>query len=161
MTQFTRRNWFPACGLLLFLAAWMGCQKAVPPPPPASPPWFLDETDSAGLNFTHNPGPQPANQFFMPQIMGSGAAFLDFDNDGRLDIYLIQNAGPDSGATNRLFRQTEDGKFVDVSAGSGLDVAGYGMGVAVGDINTDGLVDVCLTEYGRTRLVLNLGGGKF
>src|SRR5437762_2762486 len=100
-------------------------------------------------------------RYFMPQIMGSGAAVFDFDDDGRLDIYLVHNAGPNSASTNRLFRQTESGKFVDVSAGSGLDVAGYGMGVAVGDVNNDGWPDVFLTEYGRVRLFLNNGNGTF
>src|SRR5205807_2976909 len=85
----------------------------------------------------------------------------DFDNDGRLDLYLLQNSGPNSRATNRLFRQGPDGRFTDVSAGSGLDIAGYGMGVAVGDVNNDGWPDVLITEYGRIRLFLNNGNGKF
>jgi hypothetical protein len=97
----------------------------------------------------------------MPQSVGSGAALFDLDNDGRLDIYLIQNGGPESKSTNRLFRQLPDGRFQDVSAGSGLDVAGYGMGVAVGDVNNDGWPDVLVTEYGRVRLFINNGNGTF
>jgi hypothetical protein len=97
----------------------------------------------------------------MPHTVGSGAAFIDFDDDGRLDIYLVQNDGPDSKSTNQLFHQLPDGRFEDVSAGSGLDVAGYGQGVAVGDVNNDGRPDVLLTEYGRVRLFLNAGSGKF
>jgi hypothetical protein len=97
----------------------------------------------------------------MPQIMGSGAALLDFDNDGRLDIFLLQSGGPDSRSTNRLFRQDSKGRFSDVSKGSGLDVAGYGTGVAVGDVNNDGRPDVFVTEYGRIRLFLNRGNGTF
>jgi hypothetical protein len=97
----------------------------------------------------------------MPQIVGSGAALFDFDNDGRLDIYLIHNAGPQSKSTNRLFHQEKDGRFTDVSAGSGLDIAGYGMGVAVGDVNNDGWPDVLLTQYGDSRLFLNNGNGTF
>jgi hypothetical protein len=97
----------------------------------------------------------------MPQIMGSGAALLDYDNDGRLDVYLIQNGGPKSQSTNRLFHQEADGRFKDVSAGSGLDIAGYGMGVAVGDVNNDGWPDVLITEYGGLRLFLNNGNGTF
>src|SRR5205807_5047890 len=85
----------------------------------------------------------------------------DFDNDGRLDLYLLQNSGPNSRATNRLFRQGPDGRFTDVSAGSGLDVAGYGMGVAIGDVNNDGWPEVLITEYGRIRLFLNNGNGTF
>ena len=97
----------------------------------------------------------------MPQQVGSGAAFLDFNNDGRLDIYLLQNGGPDSSSRNRLFMQTPDGHFQDVSRGSGLDIAGYNMGVAVGDINNDGWPDILVTQYGGVRLFLNRGDGTF
>jgi hypothetical protein len=97
----------------------------------------------------------------MPQLLGSGAALFDFDNDGRLDIYLIQNGGLNSRSTNRLFHQGSDGRFTDVSAGSGLDIAGYGMGVAIGDVNNDGWPDVLVTEYGGLHLFLNNGNGTF
>jgi hypothetical protein len=116
-------------------------------------------TDEVGLDFRHDPG--PVGRYFMPQIMGSGCALFDFDGDGRLDVYLVQDGGPDSGSTNRLYHQDPDGRFRDVSKGSGLDVAGWGMGVAVGDVNNDGRPDVLLTEYGRVRLFLNNGDGTF
>jgi hypothetical protein len=144
------------------LAAVFGCQGAGPPADaerPEGPPWFEDVTAARGLRFVHDPGPVGA--YFMPQIMGSGCALFDYDGDGRLDAYLIQNAGPDSGATNRLFHQEADGTFRDVTAGSGLGVAGFGMGVAVGDVNNDGRPDVLVTEYGRCRLFLNNGNGTF
>jgi hypothetical protein len=110
--------------------------------------------------------------YFMPQSMGSGGALFDFDQDGRLDIYLVQGAGFTTGARvserrdhvgsrNRLYHQEEDGTFRDVSDGSGLDVAGFGTGVAIGDVNNDGLPDVFLAEYGRIRLFGNQGDGKF
>jgi hypothetical protein len=73
------------------------------------PVWFRDDTDKVGLTFQHEAG--PIGRCFIPQIMGSGAALLDFDNDGRFDLYFVQNGGPDSGACNRLFRQTRDGRF--------------------------------------------------
>ncbi len=140
-----------------------GCRPSGDPAPadlePAGPAWFEDVTDRAGLHFVHDAG--PAGTYFMPQIAGSGVALFDCDGDGRLDIYLIQNAGPGSKSTNRLFRQRRDGTFEDISAGSGLDVAGHGMGAAVGDVNNDGRPDVLLTEYGATRLFLNQGGGRF
>jgi hypothetical protein len=146
---------------LLILAA--GCKPSATSSPGLSvarePPWFEDVTEKVGLAFKHDCGPI-TSEYFMPQIMGSGCAFLDFDGDGRLDIYLIHNGGP-QGRKNQLFHQEADGTFRDVSAGSGLDVAGYGMGVAVGDVNNDGRPDVVLTEYGNTRLFLNHGGGKF
>jgi hypothetical protein len=145
-----------SCHLVILSIA---CCPTHPAQEPAGAPWFVDITDKVGLNFVHNAG--PVGSYFIPQIMGSGAALFDFDNDGRLDIYLLQNAGPFSGKTNRLFHQEADGHFTDVSAGSGLDIAGYGMGVAVGDVNNDGWPDVLVTEYGRTRLFLNNGNGTF
>jgi hypothetical protein len=147
--------------LLLVLAA--GCVQSTAESPdtegPSEPAWFEDVTERAGLRFMHDCGPITP-EYFMPQIAGSGCAFFDYDGDGLLDIYLIHNGGP-RGARNQLFHQERDGTFRDVSAGSGLDVAGYGMGVAIGDVNNDGRPDVVLTEYGKTRLFLNQGGGKF
>jgi hypothetical protein len=145
------------------LVACLGCSRPAPNTPATAPadepPWFHDETAAVGLDFRHEAG--PVGHYFMPQIMGSGAALLDFDNDGLFDLYLVQNGGPDSGAGNRLYRQQPDGRFRDVSAGSGLDVAGYGMGVAVGDFNNDGFVDVYLSQYGGGRLFRNCGNGTF
>jgi hypothetical protein len=123
------------------------------------PAWFEDATDALGLDFVHDPG--KPGEYFMPEILGSGAAFLDYDGDGRLDIYLLQNGSAALLSKNRLYHQAPDGRFHDVSTGSGLDVAGRGMGVAAGDVNNDGLVDVLITEYGNARLFLNLSGGKF
>jgi len=129
---------------------------------PEIPPWFREVSQDVGIDFLHDAGPLPSSgRYFLPQIMGSGAALFDYDNDGRLDIYLVQNGGPQSNARNRLFHQEGDGRFTDVSAASGLDVAGYGMGVAVGDVDNDGLPDVLLTEYGGIRLFRNQGTGKF
>src|SRR5262249_54073912 len=146
LMPFTRRLVW-AVSLLLALAGTVaGCHKTnsasrieqaspVQPELQEAPPWFRDITDEVGLNFIHNAG--PVGRYFMPQSMGSGAALFDFDNNGRLDIYLLQNGGPNSDSTNRLFHQGADGRFTDVSAGSGLDIAGYGMGVAIGDVNND------------------------
>jgi len=156
-----RSEWLLAL-CVLALAPVTGCR---PKPPtssdsePTEAAWFEDVTASVGLAFVHDAGPaNPA--YFMPRGIGSGGAVLDFDGDGRLDLYLIHNGGP-NGLKNRLFQQEKDGRFRDASIESGLDVAGWGQGVAVGDVNNDGRPDVLLTEYGRTRLFLNLGGGKF
>jgi hypothetical protein len=154
----------PGLALLgVFLCLLAGCRRpaTAPADDPADPgpEWFADVTAKVGLDFVHDPG--PTGRYFMPQIMGSGCAFLDFDNDGRLDILLIQNGGPDSSSRNRLYRQLPDGTFKDVSAGSGLDVAGWGMGVAVGDFDNDGWVDVYVSEYGGGRLFRNRGDGTF
>jgi hypothetical protein len=154
------------CGLLiaalvLGLCLAAGCRRPNPPPPddPVEPPWFEDVTEAVGLRFVHDPGPVDG-RYFLPQIIGSGAALFDMDNDGRLDIYLVNNGGP-QGARNRLFRQKRDGTFEDVSSGSGLDVAGFGMGVAIADVNNDGLPDVYLSRYGGDLLFLNQGNGRF
>jgi hypothetical protein len=152
-----------ACGTLCLGIAGclLGCGPAKSDRAPAAPaePWFVEITREAGLDFVHDAG--PVGDYFLPQVMGSGAAVFDFDGDGRLDIYLVQNAGPNSASRNRLFRQLPDGRFKDVSAGSGLDIAGWNMGVAVGDVNNDGRPDVLVTQYGGCRLFLNNGDGTF
>lgn len=148
------------CAFLIATALFVGSR-----PEPSrrteisSKPWFRDVTTELGLDFVHDAG--PTGSYFMPQIMGSGAAIFDFDNDNRLDLYLLQNAGPDSASRNRLYRQLPNGHFQDVSAGSGLDVAGYHMGIAIGDINNDGKADVLATSVGSTRMFVNRGDGKF
>jgi hypothetical protein len=128
--------------------------------PGSHPGWFIDVTDAVGLDFVHDSGPVDGN-YFLPQIMGSGAAVFDFDGDGRLDLYLLTNGGPQARSTNRLYKNMPDGKFTDVTEGSGLGIAGYNMGVAIGDVNNDGLPDVLLTQYDGIKLLLNRGGGKF
>jgi hypothetical protein len=126
---------------------------------PDALPWFEDVTEVAGLDFVHDAGPID-ERYFLPQIVGSGAAVFDFDGDGLLDIYLLNNGGP-HGQPNRLYRQLPDGKFQDVSKGSGLDITGYSMGVGIGDVNNDGRPDVLVTQYTGVRLFLNNGNGTF
>jgi hypothetical protein len=139
---------------------WLGCPKApLSAPEPDAIPWFEDVTGAVGLDFVHDAGPIDGKHF-MPQIVGSGAAVFDFDGDGLLDIYLLNNGGP-HGQPNRLFRQLPGGRFQDVSKGSGLDITGYSMGVAIGDINNDGFPDVLVTQYTGVRLFLNNGNGTF
>jgi enediyne biosynthesis protein E4 len=154
----------PPWGFGVWAAAFLAAGCSGPPPAtgpegPTGNPWFQDVTREVGLDFVHNAG--PTDKFFLPGVMGSGAALFDFDGDGLLDVYLLGNAGPGSGVRNRLFRQLPDGHFQDVSAGSGLDVDGYNLGVAIGDVNNDGLPDVLVTQYLGVKLFLNRGGGKF
>ena len=125
---------------------------------------FTEITDEVGLDFVHDPGNE--GKYLAPEVMGSGGAFLDYDHDGDLDIYLIQG-GPLPESTrlrelpNRLYRQNPDGTFTDVTQESGLGDTGYGAGVAVGDIDNDGLVDVYTANYGPDALYHNQGDGKF
>jgi hypothetical protein len=123
------------------------------------PVWFEDATDAVGLRTVHDAGPVDG-RYFMPQIVGSGAALFDFDGDGLLDLYLLHGGGP-KGKKNQLFKQQKDGRFIDVSRGSGLDFADHCQGVAIGDVNNDGLPDVCVTLYTGVRLFLNNGNGTF
>src|SRR5947209_4294443 len=99
---------------LVFLAGavlGLACQRPGPAAPvPDAPAWFEDVTEKVGLDFVHDAG--PVGDFFMPQQVGSGAALFDFNNDGLLDILLLQNGGP-GGAKNRLYKQTADHRFVD------------------------------------------------
>jgi hypothetical protein len=148
--------------LLALAGLWCGCSRPVSEAPAirktGEPAWFTDVTAEVGLNFVHDAGPP---SYFMPQSMGAGAALFDFDQDGRLDIYLLQRGGPASQSRNRLFHQEPNGRFTDVSKGSGLDIAGYCIGVAIGDVNNDGWPDVLVTQYGGLKLFLNNGNGTF
>ncbi|WP_162657884.1 CRTAC1 family protein [Tuwongella immobilis] len=119
------------------------------------PLWFEDISSQVGLTSIHDPG--PTERYFMPASMAAGAAVLDVDGDGRLDLYLLNNGGP-TGKPNQLLRQRPDGSFENITDGSGADLRGDSMGLAVADINHDGLPDLCVTQYGATKLLLNRGG---
>lgn len=116
---------------------------------------FTEITELSGIAFRHDPGEE--GKYLLPEITGSGAAFVDYDGDGDLDIYLVQS-GADG---NKLFRQDADGAFTDVTSEAGVGDTGYGMGVAVGDIDNDGDIDLYVTNDGPDVLYRNLGNGRF
>lgn len=164
--------------ILLAVVLLPGCKRTVAPNTPERfAPRVNDTSLDAGDSATHASPPawfaeyrlQPQfgvrtsgeRDYFFPAVTGGGAALFDYDDDGRLDLYLLNNAGPGSTHVNRLFRQQESGAFHDVTEGSGLGVAGYGQGVAVADANNDGRLDVCLFEFGATRLFVQSAVGRF
>ena len=124
---------------------------------------LVDVTARAGIHFLHNSGAFGGK--YLPETMGSGCAFLDYDGDGWQDILLIN--GMDwpghkrQRTTLRLYRNNRDGSFTDVTRSAGLDVEMYGMGVAVGDYDNDGHPDILITCVGQNRLFHNTGRGKF
>ena len=144
--------------------------------------WFADRADAAGLHFVHFNG--MSGQFYFPEIMPPGVGLLDYDNDGDLDAFLVQGdmIGPGKTLGDALFKPVDplplrsklyrndlqvaaDGTrtlhFSDVTEQSGIDARGYGMGVATGDIDNDGWVDLFLTYLGTNRLYRNNGNGTF
>jgi len=131
-----------------------------------SPAKFTDITKQSGIRFVHNNG--AFGDKLLPETMGGGVAFLDYDNDGHQDLLFINStywsghvpAGKQP-TTMALYRNDGQGRFTDVTAGSGLDVSFYGMGVAVGDYDNDGLPDVFITGVGGNHLLHNEGQGKF
>jgi hypothetical protein len=143
---------------------------------PAGGEWFVDQARETGLEFVHFNG--LVGGFHQPEIMGAGAAVFDYDNDGDLDVYLVQSGSlapgtplisPPADTEDRLYRndlQTRpDGRrvlrFVDVTNVSGIRTRGYGMGVATGDVDNDGDVDLYVTGFGRNQLFRNNSDGTF
>ncbi|HVG70595.1 MAG TPA: VCBS repeat-containing protein, partial [Vicinamibacterales bacterium] len=124
---------------------------------------FVDVTGPAGLMFRHNNGAYGGK--LLPETLGAGCAFLDYDNDGWPDILLVNGADwpghQTQRSTLRLYRNNRNGTFTDVTRAAGLDVEMYGMGVAVGDYNNDGFPDVLVTCVGQNRLFRNTGRGTF
>jgi hypothetical protein len=124
---------------------------------------FVDVTSSAGIQFQHNSGAFGGK--FLPETLGSGCAFLDYDRDGWQDILLINGMDwpghKQRRSTLRLYHNNGNGTFTDVTSRAGLDVELYGMGVAVGDYDNDGFPDILVTCVGQNRLFHNTGKGTF
>ncbi len=125
-------------------------------------PAFAEVSREAGLAFTHECGAE--GEFHIPEEMGSGGALFDYDDDGDLDIYLVQSGfigSANEAHRNHLFRNDGTGQFEDVSAESGSDVPGYGMGAYAADIDNDGDLDLYITRLGPNVLLRNNGDGSF
>ena len=124
---------------------------------------LVDVTASSGLHFKHNNGAFGGK--LLPETLGPGCAFIDYDVDGWQDIILINGSSwpghQGSRSTLKLFRNNRNGTFTDVTRAAGLDVEMYGMGVAVGDYDNDGFPDLFITCVGQSRLFKNTGKGTF
>ncbi len=124
---------------------------------------LIDVTAAAGIQFQHNSGAYGGK--LLPETLGSGCAFLDYDADGWQDILLVNGmdwpAHKRQRSTLRLYKNNRDGSFTDVTRKAGLDIEMYGMGVAVGDYNNDGFPDILITCVGQNRLFRNTGKGNF
>jgi hypothetical protein len=159
-------------GLAFAATVRLCCQTAAAPSNPIVPANFVDEAASRGVTFVHQ-APHSSRKYLL-ETMGSGVALFDYDNDGRLDIFLVNGApfgdfvpkgtvlektGPKY--WNRLYHQKPDGTFEDVTERAGLEGTGYGMGVAVGNYDNDGYEDLFVTALGGNKLYHNNGNGTF
>ncbi|HEV3421780.1 MAG TPA: CRTAC1 family protein [Candidatus Acidoferrum sp.] len=147
-------------------------KSAAAPSSGATPGLFVDITQKSGVNFRYQAS--HTSKKYLIETMGPGVAVFDYDNDGRLDIFLVNGAPLDdptplgtipkkSGSMfwNRLYHQKADGTFEDVTQKAGLQGEGYGMGVAVGDYDNDGYEDLFVTGFGGNHLYHNNGNGTF
>ena len=153
----SRRDFFRLCGAGFAVSAL-----------PTGDPGFVltDVTTSAGIQFRHNNGGYGGK--LLPETLGSGCAFIDYDADGWPDILLVNGMdwpghqrGDRPRSTLKLYKNNRNGTFTDVTRVAGLDVEMYGMGVAVGDYNNDGFADILITCVGQNRLFRNTGKGTF
>ena len=133
------------------------------PPRPSGPIEYTDVTNQAGIHFKHNSG--AFGKKYLPETLGTGCAFFDYDNDGWQDIVLVNSADWPEHKTGKsflaLYHNNQDGTFTDVTRQAGLAVEMYGIGVATADYDNDGNEDLYITCVGPNHLFRNLGNGKF
>ena len=148
---------------VIALASLLVEKTAISAPPESSSIQFRDITQRAGIHFVHNNG--AFGKKYLPETMGPGVAFIDYDNEGWPDIFLVNGMDwpghEQKQSTPKLYHNNHDGTFTDVTRKAGLDVEMYGLGVAVGDYDNDGYDDLFVTAYGQNRLFHNNGNGTF
>ena len=158
---------------ILQILGWSGIGSALGRVDPARAAFLVNDSAPAfeeippaasGISWVHVSGHSP--EMYMPETVGPGCAFLDYDNDGWMDIYLVNSGAcdfyqPAAPLRNALYRNNHDGTFTDVTLKAGVAGNAYGMGAAVGDYDRDGLPDLYLTQYPRSTLYHNNGDGTF
>ncbi len=160
---FSRRDFVRSASSL---AAYFSLRSFLPHAALAALPYPFEQIPAikSGITWAHTAGRSPEK--YLPETSGAGCAFLDYDNDGWMDIYLV-NSGPCDFFTpktplrNALYHNNRDGTFTDVTMKAGVQGTRYGMGVAVGDYNGDGFPDLYVTQYDRSILYHNNGDGTF
>jgi hypothetical protein len=159
------RRWAVVVPAILTLSASGGCYqgKPAPPPPAAILPRFEEVTEGAGIRFRHHTG--AFGSYYLPESIGSGCAFFDYDGDGRQDVFLVDGMSwpgrPLEGGVPALYRNEGGGQFRNVTAEAGLGLRVYGMGAVPGDYDNDGRQDLLITCLGPNRLFHNEGSGRF
>jgi hypothetical protein len=165
-----------AAASVLFITAaiFSGCTPGgdstaeLPELPPAGEDFYMNISDYSGIEFTHTFGDDLLSN--VVETVGSGAAFLDYDRDGHMDLYIANGSyseqfsegeKPDELPKNRLYRNLGNGQFADVTDEAGVGDTGFGSGVSVGDYNNDGYPDIYVCNYGLNALYHNNGDGTF
>jgi enediyne biosynthesis protein E4 len=158
-----------ALGFLLFVLIavslpFVGSAQRVSPPPKALPQFAEVTPKKSGITWVHNNAHSAERH--LPETVGAGCAFFDYDNDGWMDIYLVNSGSADfftpaTALKNALYHNNHDGTFSDVTEKAGVAGGTFGMGVAAGDYDRDGWIDLYVTNYGRNRLYRNNGNGTF
>src|ERR1700733_2240654 len=145
----TRRDFLKSLGAATAASAWSSFPRLWPTSSTGEVPFELVPPEVSGISWVHRNGRSP--ETFSPESVGGGCGFIDYDNDGWMDIYLVNSGkcdffNPNPPLRNALYHNNRDGTFTDVTEKAGVPGGGYGMGIAVGDYDDDGFPDMLVTQ---------------